>query len=152
MLSSFIRPTLIEVVTPHCLECRAMQPDLDAVSAEFTDVDLVVLDAAADPQVAVELGVFGTPTVIAVRNGVEIVRFTGRRTRSELRELLAQLAAGDPITVSRLGSQDRLVWSLGGLGLSAAGVLLGPAWPLIAIGAALAGFALLPRRRGRENR
>lgn len=125
-----------------------MQPDLDTVTAEFTDVDLVFLNAAADPQVVAELRVFATPTLIAVRDGAEIARFTGRRTRSELRELFAQLGAGDPITLRRVGHGDRIVWTTAGVALAGVGLLLGPSWLLVIAGAALTTVA----NRGWGNR
>ncbi len=145
MLTAYTRPTLVEVVTPHCVECRAMKPDLDAVAAQFTDIDLVVIDAAADPDIASEMRVFGTPTIIAIRDGAELARFTGRRTRSELHNLFAQLAAGTAVTVPRFGRSDRLVWTVGGAGLAGVGLMTGPAWVLVAMGLALLGYANYPR-------
>lgn len=145
MLTTYTRPTLVEVVTPYCAECRAMRPDLDAVAAEFADVDLVVLDATEDSRAASELRVMGTPTLIAVREGVEIARFIGRRTRSELRELFAEVAAGDPTSIARTSGGDRLVGTVGGSGVIGVGLLIGPSWPLVAIGAAIVVYMNLPR-------
>lgn len=124
-----------------------MKPDLDAVAAGFDDVDLVVLDAAAAPSNVAGLGVFGTPTLIAVRGGTEVARLTGRRTRSELGELFSQLASGDPVVVPRVGRGDRVVWTIGGLGLAVAAVFLGPSWPLIAVGVGLVTYANLSVNR-----
>jgi hypothetical protein len=124
-----------------------MKPDLDTVAAEFTDIDLVVIDAATAPESVSELRVFGTPTIIAVRNGSELARFTGRRTRSELRDLFTQLADGAVVTIPKVGRSDRLVWTIGGAGLTGVGLLMGPAWPLVAIGLALVGYANYPRNR-----
>jgi hypothetical protein len=128
-----------------------MKPDLDAVAVEYDGVDLVILDAAADPGSAARLRVFGTPTLIAVRNGVEIARFTGRRTRSELRELFSQMDTSATITVPRVGRGDRQVWTLGGVALAGVGLLLGPSWALVAIGAGLAGYANIPASRRRRR-
>ncbi len=151
MLTDYTRPTLVEVVTPHCVECRAMKPDLDAVAIEYGGVDLVILDAAADPESVARLRVFGTPTLIAVRDGLEIARFTGRRTRGELRELFSQVDTSATITVPRVSRSDRQVWTLGGVALAGVGLLLGPSWLLVALGAGLAGYANSPwSRRGRR--
>lgn len=122
-----------------------MKPDLDAVAADFDDVDLVVIDATDDPATARELRVIGTPTLIAVRDGVEVARFVGRRTRRELHELFAEVAAGDPARVARTSGGDRLVGTVAGIGLVGVGVLLGPAWPLVAAGAAIVAYMNLPR-------
>ena len=143
-LATFTRPTLIEVMTPHCVECRAMQPDLDAVAEEHRqDVDLVVLDATREPERVASLRVLGTPTLIAVKDGVEMSRFTGRRTRRELAELFAGVAGGDTTEVAAVSRGDRIVWGLAGGLLAVAGLLSGPAWILVAAGAAVAGYAAL---------
>lgn len=140
-LATSSRPTLVEVMTPHCVECRAMQPDLDAVAGGHADiVDLVVLDATREPERVAELRVRGTPTLIAVKDGKEMARFTGRRTRSELEELFAAVAAGDTGDVPSTSRSDRLVWSVGGAMLITAGLLAGPSWVLVIMGAGLAGY------------
>ena len=128
-----------------------MQPDLDAVAGEFDLVDLVILDATRDRETVADLRVLGTPTLIAVRDGVEIARFTGRRTRTELRELFDAVAAGDPTSIARISSSDRTVWSIAGAALAGAGLLMGPVWPLVAIGGGLLGYAIISETRSKRN-
>ena len=123
-----------------------MKPDLDAVAGEFTSVDLVVVDATEQPEVAADLRVLGTPTLIAVRGGEEVIRFTGRRSRNELRELFSSVASGDPRVLPRFGRSDRTVWTVAGGALAIAGLAMGPAWLLVVIGAGVAGYANMPRR------
>ena len=143
-LAMYTRPTLIEVMAPHCVECRVMQPDLVAVAELYADsVDLVVLDAAKETDRVASLGVLGTPTLIAVRDGIEIARFTGRRSRFELSQLFAAIAAGEADSVASSSRGDRVVWALGGALLAGAGLLSGPPWILVALGAGLAGYASL---------
>jgi hypothetical protein len=122
-----------------------MKPDLDAVAEGFDTVDLVVIDAAADPEAAKALRVFGSPTLIAVRDGVELARFTGRRTRAELENLFQETAAGDPATLARTSHSDRVVGTVAGVGVAGVGLALGPAWLLVAFGAAIAVLVNLPR-------
>jgi hypothetical protein len=128
-----------------------MQPDLDAVAEEHTDVDVIVLDATEEPERVAELRVLGTPTLIVVRDGSEVARFTGRRTRSELHELFAAVAAGDPSSLPTMTAGDRLVWTVAGLALAGVGVAIGPAWWLVAIGVVTAGYANMPRRSRRRR-
>jgi thioredoxin-like negative regulator of GroEL len=144
MLTQYRKPTLIEVMTPHCVECRAMKPDLDAVAEQHSGmVDLVLLDATEQPAMVAGLNVRGTPTLIAVKDGAEIARFTGRRSRSELTELFTAVAGGDAGTLERTSRSDRVVWATAGVLLAGVGFLTGPAWPLVVFGAALVGFASL---------
>ena len=128
-----------------------MQPDLDAVAGEFDAVDLVVLDATRDTAAVADLRVLGTPTLIAVRDGVELARFTGRRTRTELRALFDSVATGDPAGIAKMSSSDRIVWSVAGAALAGAGLLMGPAWLLVAIGVGLFGYAIIRGSRSERD-
>jgi thioredoxin 1 len=143
-LATFTSPTLIEVMTPHCVECRAMQPDLDAVAEQHADsVDLVVVDATKEPDRVSALRVLGTPTLIAVSEGMEVARFTGRRSRAELTDLFSAVAAGEAASVASISRGDLIVWAIGGAVLAGAGLLSGPSWILVALGVGLAGYASL---------
>lgn len=151
MLTTFQQPTLVEVMAPHCVECRAMQPDLDTVAGEFEQsVNLVVLDATVRVEDVAELRVLGTPTLIAVKGGEEVARFTGRRSKAELRELFAAMADGDVGSVSKTSKSDRIVWTVAGALLTGVGLLLGPSWVLVAAGVGLAGYAIIPATGRRE--
>ncbi len=119
-----------------------MQPDLDAVADEFRGVvDLIVVDAAVDPERAASLRVRGTPTLIAMHEGTEIARITGRRTRNELRDVFTAVASGRTSAIPLVGANDRFVWSLAGTLLAAAGLLSGPTWVLVGLGALIIGFS-----------
>jgi thiol-disulfide isomerase/thioredoxin len=143
MFAEYTTPTVVEVMTPYCVECRAMQPDLDAVAHQYSGiVDLVLLDAAKEIDRAAELKVRGTPTLIAIKDGAELARFTGRRSRSELSELFAAVADGDTGTLSRSSRGDRVVWATAGVLLAGAGLLAGPSRPLMVLGGSLIVFAL----------
>ena len=145
-LTTIEQPTLIEVMAPHCGECRAMQPDLDAVAGEFGDrVDLVVLDATVRTEDVAGMRVLGTPTLIAVKSGQEVARFVGRRTKSELRELFAAIGDGDVTSISKRSQSDRTVWTVAGGLLALVGLVTGPSWFLLVIGIGLAGYANVPR-------
>ncbi|MBT8166578.1 MAG: thioredoxin family protein [Acidimicrobiia bacterium] len=136
-------PTIVEVWAPHCAECNAMQPHLDAEAAEFSGtVDLVKVNAVSDPARARQLGVLGTPTLIGFRDGAEVFRFTGRRSRGELRELFAAVSDGNRLT--GVGTQDLVLRAGAGVVMIGVGLLLGPAWPILAIGAAATAFGTVP--------
>lgn len=148
-LEGYQNPTILELWAPSCAECRAMQPHLDAAAADFSDtVDLVRVNAAANPDVVRTLHVMGTPTLIGVHRGVEVFRFTGRRSRAELGDLFRAVAVGADAT--GVGAQDVLLRVGTGVVLVGIGLVTGPAWSLAAIGAAVTAFGLFPwltRRR-----
>ncbi len=136
-ITTLDRPAVIEVWAPSCSACRAMQPDLDAAAERYAGtVDLIMVNAAEDVDAIKALGARGTPTLVGVRDGVEVFRHMGRRSADELEGLFAALAEG---TASpRVGFTDLAVRVGAGAILTIVGLIAGPAWPLVGIGAAIA--------------
>ncbi len=136
-LTTLDRPTVIEVWAPSCSVCKAMQPDLDAAAERYRGrVDLMMVNAADDVDAIRALGARGTPTLIGVRDGVEVFRHTGRRTSDELGALFEALAGGT--TTPRVGRSDLVLRVGTGAVLAGVGLVTGPVWPLVAIGGAIA--------------
>lgn len=138
-------PTIIEVWAPWCAECKAMQPSVDSVAAEYPDVDLVMLNTVELPDEAAALGVRGTPTLIGYRGGREVFKETGRRTPAELRLLFASVSSG--WSSPAVGRVDIVVRFGAGLVLTVLGLASGPSWILVVVGAAVGLFGYLTMRR-----
>lgn len=134
-------PTLVEVWAPWCSACRAMRRDFESVAAAYRGrVRVERLDAS---QGADTLGVRATPTLIGYVGDDEVFRVAGRRTRRELEELFEQLSEGS--AAARSWSATDVVVRLGaGTVLAVIGLLAGPAWPLVAIGAAVCASGVWP--------
>ena len=146
--AAFERPTIVEVWAPSCSACRAMQADLDATAVEFSDTaGLVTVNAAVEAETVRKLGVRGTPTLIGIRNGEEVFRFTGRQSRADLRDLFAAVSSdGQP---GRVGRQDLALRVGAGAALAGVGLAAGPAWPLLVVGSGLIALGGLPWLKGR---
>ena len=142
-LESSHRPTMVEVWAPGCSACKAMEPDIRSVSEAHSDqVDLVTVNAVEHRDTARDLGVRGTPTLIGLRNGEEMFRLTGRRSRVELEKLFESLATGDKIQAGSIGFGDLIIRGTAGLALVGVGLVAGPAWPLVAVGVLIALYGL----------
>lgn len=136
MIADMTGPTVLEIWSPVCVECRAMQPDLDSVAADYSDrVDLEIVNAFDELETTRRLGVKGTPTLIGVRGGEEVFRVVGRRTRSELEALFDAVAAGE--RAPAVGYGDLLLRLGAGVVLIGAGLVSGPAWALFGLGVAI---------------
>lgn len=134
-------PRIVEVWAPSCMECRAMEGDLQAVATEFVGrVSLEKVNAAADPDAVKQLGAMATPTLIGFAGGVELFRTIGRRSRSELTAAFTAAEAGQQ--ARGLGRHDRILRVAAGASLAAIGALAGPAWPLLIVGAGIIGWGL----------
>lgn len=140
------RPTIVEVWSPTCADCRAMQAALDAVAPRHPGVDLVVVDVSTDVGWARERGVLATPTLLGFLDGQEVFRHAGRRSVAELEELFAGVASGT--RPSGIGRTDTMLQVVAGVVLVVLGLVAGPAWPLVVLGTVvLAVAALLWTRR-----
>lgn len=142
-ITTLARPTVVEIWAPACAECKAMQPSLDATAVAFADtVDLVMVNAALDIETVRSLGVKGTPTLIGIREGEEVYRYTGRRSPAELEKLFSSVSVG--VRPKGVGRLDMMLRVGVGVALLGAGLLSGPAWALVVIGVAVAAAGIFP--------
>lgn len=135
-------PRVVVVTSPACAACRRMAPDLDAAAAAHPGVVVERLDAWVDPEGARLLGVRGTPTLVGYRDGIEVVRSTGRSSREALDRMFGELAGDDDVSALGPSATDVKLRSGAGVALVTVGAATGPAWPLVAAGAALVVYGL----------
>jgi thioredoxin 1 len=120
-----------------------MEPHLSAVTGEYAGrVDVWKINADEQPEAVAALNVFGIPTLIAYRDGVEVTRSTGGMGAGGIRLLfdraLAEPGQGaDPIQGSSMGFERWLR-----LAVAIALVVLAAfsGWPFVLLLAAAAVF------------
>jgi thioredoxin len=89
-------PVVIDVWAPWCGPCRAMEPHLASVRNEYAGrVDVWKINADENPEAVRALNIFGIPTLIAYRDGVEVSRTTGGMGAGGIRSLFER-ALADP--------------------------------------------------------
>lgn len=78
--------------SPWCASCKKVASSLDALSQELQGrVSFGTCDISAFPRIASSLEVFGLPSVIVFKNGVEVKRFTGPVTGKAVMDALKEL-------------------------------------------------------------
>ena len=108
-----------------------------------------MVSAAEELETVKELGARATTTLIGVREGREVFRIVGRRSRTGLYGHFEAMGQGGP--VPRVSSLDVVVKLSAGSALLGIGLAGGLAWPLVVLGTAelIYGMASLLRiRRG----
>lgn len=90
------RVLLLQVSSPVCAPCRQAAAVLSELSTRVPGIVHVEVDLAERPEVATDLDVLRTPTVVAFdRTGAELLRVSGVPRTAELESALAPaLGAG----------------------------------------------------------
>ena len=118
---------------------------VDQAASHFSgDVVVEKINADEQPDRVRELKVRASPTLIAVHGDREIARLTGAQPQEAITELFA-VCAGDvnrpPLGASRT---DRTIRITAAVALVAAGLMAGPAIPLLVAGTII-GITAFPR-------
>ncbi|MDG6243145.1 MAG: thioredoxin domain-containing protein [Methanolobus sp.] len=86
------KPELLDFSATWCGPCKMQKPHLEKVSQEFGDkVDVKVIDVDQDQSLAAQYGIQAVPTLIIVKDGAPVKRFTGLTTSAILIEELKKV-------------------------------------------------------------
>lgn len=84
------RLIMVKYVSPSCGPCHTLKPILDKVVNEFeAKMHLVEIDIAADPEIAEQGGVMGTPTIQFFKNKDLLEQMVGVKPKSTYRQTIA---------------------------------------------------------------
>ena len=80
---------LLHFTATWCQPCKQMEPLIAKLVSENLDINYDKIDVSDDFDPAVEYGVRGIPTFIALKDGKEIARHTGTTTEEKLLNLFS---------------------------------------------------------------
>lgn len=87
-------PVLVDFWAPWCMPCRMLAPTIDALASEYEGkVKVLKLNTDEDPGLADTLGIRGIPTLILFKNGSELARMVGVRSKNDISSLLDKALA-----------------------------------------------------------
>lgn len=73
--------TVVDAMATWCGPCRALAPQLDALSSKYPDVKFTKFDVDSLQEVATRFGISAMPTILFFRNGRELERVVGADVR-----------------------------------------------------------------------
>jgi thioredoxin 1 len=71
-----------------CNPCKKVRPIVDEINREGSDVRFIVVDADSEIELAKNFGVKSVPTFILIKDGEEVSRLTGAKTKEQLKEFM----------------------------------------------------------------
>ncbi len=87
-------PQVIDFWAPWCVPCKVTKPILDKLGAEYRGkVKFRAINADQHPQLLQALKIMGIPTLLIVRNGKIVKRYTGAQSEATYRQIFAALAS-----------------------------------------------------------
>ena len=87
-------PTLVDFWAEWCGPCKMMEGPLEEIAGEQSGkLNVVTLNVDENQQTAMQYGVMSIPTMIVFKDGQEMKRLVGARSRTQLEAELASFVA-----------------------------------------------------------
>lgn len=79
---------LLKFEAEWCSQCKALKPTLDRVLKNYPDVELVKVDCEIDEEETLRYGIRSMPTLIYLKDNIEVGRLSGAVPADKIKELL----------------------------------------------------------------
>lgn len=83
--------TLVDFWAPWCGPCRMLGPIIEELATNNTDMTIGKMNVDENSQTAVKYGVRGIPTIIFFKDGQQIDKIVGVKSKAELQAKLDSL-------------------------------------------------------------
>ena len=140
------RPVVVDFWAEWCMPCRAMEPVLKRVQQTYQDkVDLWRINTDEESELSHALGIMGIPTLIAYKNGEQIVRHTGGQSDAGIQNIFEAALSGVKLVNPGIRPVDRTIRLIIGLVLIAFAFQPGFSWVWAVFGAVILFSAVYDR-------
>ena len=82
------KTVLLDFYAEWCVPCKRLGPVLEDISEEKQDIIVGKINVENEPNIAEEFGVMSVPTLIVLKDGVEVNKAVGFRTKAQILDLL----------------------------------------------------------------
>lgn len=82
--------TLRKFYATWCGPCKMLSPILEEIRNEYNQIDMLAIDVDEHYDLASKYGVKSVPTVVIEKNGVEVKRFVGIKSKGEYTSIIKE--------------------------------------------------------------
>lgn len=78
--------TIIDFNALWCGPCRVLGPIIDTLATENTDINIYKIDVDGSPESCAKYGIRSIPTVLFLKDGEVVDKFTGAKSKEFIQE------------------------------------------------------------------